>query len=258
MCVSWKHLWPLVGSLALVVILFTTNPLLRAQAPAEPDRKAAGGSAGSESRPASANPSVTELAMKGGPLMIPIALCSVLMLGLAAERFARLRRSRIIPQAFLDELQVMSGGPKLDTERVGALCNRFRSPIANMLRAALARAGRPLSEIEKAIEDAAVREVGKLQMPIRWLHFIANVSPLLGLLGTVQGMILAFIVTSQAGLGKAELLAQGIYMALVTTFAGLVVAIPALTFAHYFGGRVHRLIHEMDELLLPMIPKLAS
>lgn len=253
MPVSCKRLWPSVGSLMIVAILFALGPRLLAQGSAASPR---GNEA--EARSNTANPSVTELAMKGGPLMIPIALCSVLMLGLAAERFARLRRSRIIPQAFLDELQVMSGGPKLNTERVEALCNRFRSPIANILRAALARAGRPLSEVEKAIEDAAVREVGKLQMPIRWLHFIANVSPLLGLLGTVQGMILAFIVTSQAGLGKAELLAQGIYMALVTTFAGLVVAIPALTFAHYFGGRVHRLIHEMDELLLPMIPKLAS
>jgi biopolymer transport protein ExbB len=201
-------------------------------------------------------PSILELAVKGGPLMVPIAACSVVMLALAVERFAGLRRGRVMPQAFLDELQLLAEAPRLDVGRATALCERFRCPMAGMLRAALSRAGRPLSEVEKALEDAAVREIGKLQTAIRWLHFIANVSPLLGLLGTVQGMIVAFIVPSQAGLGKAELLAQGIYMALVTTFAGLVVAIPALTAAHYFGGRVHRLVHEMDELLLPVIPKL--
>ena len=251
MRVIWKQMVPMIGSIGVVVVLFTVSPGHGGQTLAQPVQQDGG-------RSEQTSPSVTELAVKGGPLMIPIALCSVVMLALAVERSVGLRRRRIMPQAFLDELQIMCGGAKLDAERAAALCDRFRSPVASLLRAALARAGRPLTEIEKAIEDAAVREVGKLQTPVRWLHFIANVSPLLGLLGTVQGMILAFIVTSQAGLGKAELLAQGIYMALVTTFAGLVVAIPALTFAHYFGARVHRLVHEMDEALLPVIPKLGA
>lgn len=207
---------------------------------------------------APASPSLAELAVRGGPLMIPIAFCSVVMLAVAADRSLALRRSKIMPQKLLDELQLLGQQERVELPSIERMCQRYPGPLANMLRAATGRAGRPMSEVEKAVEDAGVREIGKLQTPVRWLQFIANVSPLLGLLGTMQGMIAAFITTSQAGLGKAELLAEGIYMALVTSFAGLTVAIPALTFAHYFSSKLHGLVHTMDELLLPLIAKLGK
>src|SRR3990172_2284648 len=143
MAVPWKRLWPLAGSLVLVVALLAMSGGLPAQVAVPAGATGTADGRPADSRSPSSNPSATELAMKGGPLMIPIALCSVVMLALAVERFAALRRARIMPQAFLDELQIISGGPKLDRERAVALCERFRSPIASLLRAALARTGRP-------------------------------------------------------------------------------------------------------------------
>ena len=98
----------------------------------------------------------------------------------------------------------------------------------------------------------------RLHTNVRWLTLIAAIAPLIGLLGTVWGMIRAFFVTTQltAGQNKADFLAEGIYVALVTTLGGLAVAIPAAIFAHYFEGRIERLFHEIDELLFSLLPQI--
>jgi len=121
----------------------------------------------------------------------------------------------------------------------------------------LLRVGRPHTEIEKAMEDAAAREAAALRARVRPLSVIANVAPLVGLLGTVVGMLGAFRVASQAGLGKAELLAEGIYLALETTVAGLIIAIPAMLCAAYFNARTERLLREADERLMDALPAFA-
>jgi biopolymer transport protein ExbB len=112
--------------------------------------------------------------------------------------------------------------------------------------------------LEQTVRDAAEREAAKLYRNVRWLNLSAGVTPLMGLLGTVQGMIMAFYVTANlpTGVNKAQSLAQGIYVALVTTFGGLCVAIPAAMLSHFFEGRIQRLFGELDETLLGLMPQL--
>ncbi|OYV78981.1 MAG: hypothetical protein B7Z73_19335, partial [Planctomycetia bacterium 21-64-5] len=143
-------------------------------------------------------------------------------------------------------------------ERYQTLCEQHPSPLASVLRAGLLRVGRPLAEIEKGLEDAAAREMAELRARVRPLSVAANVAPMVGLLGTVVGMLEAFRVASQAGLGKAELLAEGIYLALETTVAGLLIAIPAMLCAAYFSGRSERLIREICDRMTEALPVLAQ
>ena len=126
--------------------------------------------------------------------------------------------------------------------------------VSNVLKAGVLRAGRPLPEVEKAMEDAAARETAAMRSRNRPLNVVGSVAPLVGLLGTVVGMIFAFRVSSQAGLGKAELLAEGIYLALMTTAAGLTIAIPCLLLVAWFNAMVERYMREMDENLLEVMP----
>jgi biopolymer transport protein ExbB len=122
----------------------------------------------------------------------------------------------------------------------------------------LLKIGRPHSEVEHAVAEASEREAERLFANVRWLNLFAAVAPLTGLLGTVWGMIRAFYDTTQLppDQNKAEFLAEGIYIALVTTLGGLVVAIPAAVLAHYFEGRVIKLFHEIDELLFNLMPQI--
>jgi biopolymer transport protein ExbB len=122
----------------------------------------------------------------------------------------------------------------------------------------LMRLGRPHGEVEQALRDSCDREAGRLYANVRWLTLAAGIAPLLGLLGTVGGMIQAFFNTAnlQPGANRADYLAEGIYQALVTTFAGLSVAIPAAILAHMFEGRIQRLFRELDEYMAKLLPQL--
>ena len=219
---------------------------------AEPASRAAKPAAG-------ARPSVGDLVRRGGLIMVPIGICSVFLVSCLLERLANMRRSRIIPPAFLDELHKLKDGGRLTPRSLEDLCNRHPSPMSNVVKAALLRVGHPLLEVEKALEDAAARELAIMRSAIRPLTAIASVAPLLGLVGTVFGMIDAFIVTSQPGIkDRTELLASGIYEALVATAAGLLVAVPALVAAYYFTGRLDALSREMGDRLTPLVPALAN
>ena len=134
------------------------------------------------------------------------------------------------------------------------MCEEYTSPIASILKAGVTRAGRPLPEAEKAMEDAAAREMAAMRSRNRALSVVGSVAPLVGLLGTVVGMIFAFRVSSQAGLGKAELLAEGIYMALITTAAGLTIAIPSMLCAAWFNATADKFMRDIDEALLETMP----
>jgi biopolymer transport protein ExbB len=122
----------------------------------------------------------------------------------------------------------------------------------------LLKVGRPHSEVEHTVAEASEREAERLYANVRWLNLAAGVAPLLGLLGTVWGMIEAFHRTTQLGPGqnKAEELATGIYVALVTTFGGLMIAIPAAILAHLFEGRIQRIFHQIDEMLFSLLPQI--
>lgn len=170
------------------------------------------------------------------------------------ERLFNLRRSKVIPAGFTQRLNDLARNRQDNEENLRSLANSSHTAVANVLKAGLFRAGRSLQEVEKGMEDAMLREVAALRGRHRVLSVVGSVAPLVGLLGTVVGMIFAFQISSQAGLGKAELLAKGIYLALLTTAAGLTIAIPCLLFVAWFNAKVDRFMREMDESLLETMP----
>jgi len=195
----------------------------------------------------------------GGPLMIPIGICSFILMVFVFERSISLRRGRVIPRPFVKRfLQQISDG-ELDREAALELCERNRSPVAEIFAAAVRKWGRPSVEVEQAIIDAGERVTNNLRRYLRVLNGVSTISPLLGLLGTVLGMIRAFnaIATADA-MGNPEMLAGGISQALITTAAGLSVAIPALIAYLYFSGRVDQLIMTLDELGLRVVAVIAG
>ena len=127
-----------------------------------------------------------------------------------------------------------------------------------MLRDVLLKVGRPVPELESAITEGSAREADYLYGNVRWLTLAAAVTPLMGLLGTVWGMIQSFFATSQLaeGADKAAVLAEGIYIALMTTFAGLAVAIPAAVLAHFFEGRILRSLRQVESLMNLLMPSI--
>lgn len=200
-----------------------------------------------------------KLTYQGGPLMIPIFLFSVLVVALAFERAITLRRGAILPTALVQALKGQCHPERgLDPREAYRLCVRFPSAAATAIRAMLLKADRPVVEMEQAGREAAEREADRLAGGNRWLALSAQVAPMLGLLGTVQGMILAFfkISTLPPGVSRAQELAASIYMALVTTFAGLCVAIPAAFLGHLYGGRLLRRFRELEEVLAIVVVNL--
>ncbi|MCC7290565.1 MAG: MotA/TolQ/ExbB proton channel family protein [Phycisphaerales bacterium] len=188
--------------------------------------------------------SVLDFFVKGGWIMAPIGVCSLLALTIIIERAITLRRSRVIPASFVDSLR----GIGHDRRRGIEECTRNGSPIANVLRVLLKRRDEPAALLEKHIEEAGQRELFKLRQYMRVLSVLPQASTMLGLLGTVFGMIHAFQAVASSGeaLGKPELLAQGIYEAWTATAAGLLVAIPVLIAYHALLSRIDQRLADMD------------
>lgn len=190
--------------------------------------------------------------------MIPIGLMSLVMVTFVIERSIGMRQDRVIPPLLVDELgELADSQGAFDPRQAYRVCQRNPSAAANVIRSMLVKVGRPQSEIEHAVAESSDREANRIYANVRWLNLAAAVTPLMGLLGTVWGMIRAFHDTTQlpAGRNKADFLAEGIYVALVTTLGGLIVAIPAAIFSHYFEGRVQQMFHEIDELLFSLMPQ---
>lgn len=190
--------------------------------------------------------SLFDMIAHGGPVMWPLGLCSVLAVAFMVERWMRLRAgslgSRAAGQEVLAVWSERGAGAALE------LCERQRTPLARVLAAGFKRIGQPMLEMEKAVEDAGAREVRQLSAKLRPLVVIAAIAPLLGLLGTVWGMIQAFtqIALSDA-LGKPERLADGISSALITTAVGLSIAIPAQAAYYFFRSRIDRFVMAAEE-----------
>lgn len=204
--------------------------------------------------------SVWDFMVKGGIVMVPIALCSLVALTLAVERLVSLRRSRVIPPTFIQGLtDVLSQGSGSQARAV-EYCRACPSPMSRIFEAGVRRWDRPLEQVERLISEAGQREVTLLRKNLRGLSVIGSVAPLLGLLGTIFGMITAFqtVARSAEALGRTELLAGGIYEAMITTAAGLIVAIPALLFYHVISARIDRLVGEMDAACLSLVDRHAA
>lgn len=196
-----------------------------------------------------------DIIVSGGILMWPIGLCSVIGLAYIVERAIRLRDGELgstsYGRSILDALKTGGATQAIQT------CDREARPLGRILRAGLARAGAQSLEREKAVEDAGARELKRMNARLRPLAVVGVLAPLLGFLGTVFGMIQAFInIALKQGLGRPELLAAGISQALVTTAAGLCVAIPAQAAYFWFRARIDTfsrrtedVYQELDECL---------
>ncbi len=184
---------------------------------------------------------------QGGVLMLPIIACSMVLFVFVSERLLFLRRSRVIPRHFIRGVIEQLEQQQLGRDEAIALCEENASPIAQLFTSALKKYGRSAVEVEQAVLDAGERVTSQLRKYLRLFNAISNLTPLLGLLGTVLGMIDAFnTIASADAMGRPELLASGIGTALITTAAGLVVAIPAYAAYAFFLGRTDKLILEMD------------
>ena len=185
--------------------------------------------------------------LKGGPLMWPICVCSVISITIVLERFYHLHKVKLDIPGFFSQIKGFL--KKGEWNEAVKLCEISPSPAAKVLSAAIKNYRRHLQLQEKVISRVGSHEVRNLEKHLRGLAVIGNIAPLLGLLGTVTGMIQAFIKIQELG-GRvdASVLAGGIWEALITTAAGLSVAIPTLVAYHYFEGRVDNIASQMKEV----------
>ena len=195
-----------------------------------------------------------ELVKAGGWLMIPILLCSVFSLAIIAERFWTLRRPRIAPDHLVVEVWRSAEAGKLDEETIAGI--RRGSALGRVLAAGLVNRHLDRERMKESIEDVGRHVVHELERYLNTLGTIASITPLLGLLGTVIGMIKVFSVITTQGVGDPAVLAGGISEALITTASGLAVAIPSLLFYRFFRGQVDGLVITMEQEALKMIEAL--
>ncbi|MBL7928646.1 MAG: MotA/TolQ/ExbB proton channel family protein [Bacteroidia bacterium] len=189
--------------------------------------------------------SVFELAMKGGPVMIPILLCSVIAVYIMIERYFAIRKATKDEPGFMNNIRdYISNG---NVEAAKALCRNTTTPVARMVEKGIARIGKPLGDIEKAIENVGNIEVVKLEKGLSLLGTCAGAAPMLGFLGTVSGMIRAFYNMSKAGKTvEISVLSGGMYEAMVTTVAGLIVGIVALVGYNLLSAMVQKAVYKME------------
>lgn len=177
-----------------------------------------------------------EIFVKGGPVMYPLALLSILGVAVAIEKLINLRNQRVIQSEVVGCIESVKDFS--DIPMAIKICQRYNTPFANLMRAALEEAEATPMEIRQTMEDVGRREMKRLERYLVVLETVAGASPLLGLLGTVFGMIEVFSVISIAGVGQAGLLSGGIAEALITTAFGLSIGIPALIAYNFFDSRV--------------------
>jgi biopolymer transport protein ExbB len=185
-----------------------------------------------------------DLIAKSGPVFYPLALCSVIATVVTIERLIALRRGRVMPPHIVDVVESVQPGK--DVSVAVEMCRRNPSVLADIMRAGLENAERPWEEMRDAVLDAGRQETPALERNLYWLQSVAQGAPLLGLLGTVFGMIKMFAATSLAGLGDAQTLSQGISEAMFTTAEGLCIGIPALFAYNFLAARSERYVLEIE------------
>jgi len=194
---------------------------------------------------------VLELIKAGGLLMWPIILCSIISLAISAERFWSLQTKKIAPKNLVAQVWQWAKGGHLDARRIQDL--RTGSPLGRLLAAGIVNYQHDREIMKESIEEVGRHVAHELERFLNTLGTIASISPLLGLLGTVIGMIKVFAVITTQGVGDPSILAEGISEALITTAAGLTVAIPTLMFYRFFRGRVDELVITMEQEALKLV-----
>lgn len=189
--------------------------------------------------------SLFDLLLSGGFMMVPIIILSIIAIYVFIERMLTINRSAKIPEHFMSQVKnrVQTG----DINGAQMMCNQYDSPVARMIEKGVSRIGSPLKNIEVSIENAGKIEIFKLEKNLTLLATISGAAPMLGFLGTVIGMIEAFIAIAQEeGSVSPKLLSEGIYTAMITTAAGLFVGIIAYLGYNYLVNRVQKVIHQME------------
>ena len=192
-----------------------------------------------------------ELIRAGGFLMWPILACSIISMAIIAERFWSLRETKIAPTNLVANVWQWHKSDQLDAKRIQAL--RTNSPLGMILAAGLLNRKHSREIMKESIEEVGRLVAHGLERFLNTLGTISSITPLLGLLGTVIGMIKVFTVITSQGIGDPSILSEGISEALLTTAAGLSVAIPSLMFYRYFRGKVDDLVVTMEQEALKMV-----
>ena len=196
--------------------------------------------------------------LSGGILMVPLIGCSFALVVFGIERAVNLRTGRVVPRMFVDRFIEQLQAGDFSRQQALAACDSSGSPVARVFAAAVRRWGRPAVEIEQAAIDACEREIVHLRRYRRVFNGVATIAPLLGLLGTVFGLIRSFNDVAAAGaMGRPDMLAGGFGEALITTAMGLLVAIPAMVLHSFFTSRVDRLALRLDETCQQVIDEIA-
>lgn len=190
-----------------------------------------------------------QILIKGGPLIVPLIFCSILALAIIIEKFITLKIIETRSRRFIDKTRsIINGDEDNKTEKVLALCEMTSSPLSRILKAGIEKKDREREEIREALEDAGSSEIPYLEKHLKILGTIVTVAPLIGLLGTVMGMIKAFNVIALKGVGEPGALAGGIAEALITTAVGLSIAIPSLIFYNYFMHRTDKIVRQFEKV----------
>jgi biopolymer transport protein ExbB len=194
---------------------------------------------------------VFEIVKAGGWVMLPIIICSIIALAIVGERIWALQRKRVAPKHLVAQIWHWYKSNELTVDNLKALRNG--SPLGRILAEGLVNRHHSRNVMKESIEDTGRHVVAELERFLNTLGTVASITPLLGLLGTVIGMIKVFTAITTQGVGNPAVLAGGISEALITTAAGLSVAIPSLMFYRYFRGRVDELVVEMEKEALKMV-----
>jgi biopolymer transport protein ExbB len=197
-----------------------------------------------------------EIVKSGGPFMAPIILCSIILVGIVFERLWTLQRKRVLPQELLKKVTQLADANQVNAKVIEAL--EKNSPLGRVLAAGLANRHRGRTIMMERVEDVGRHVVHELERFVNTVGTLASISPLLGLLGTVTGIISAFKGVMLGGLGDPRFLAQGISEALICTAGGLAVAIPAYIAHRYLRGKVERIVIEMEKIAVNFADSLGA
>ena len=197
-----------------------------------------------------------EIVKSGGPFMVPIVLCSVVLVGIVLERLWTLQRKRVLPQELIKKVSQLADANQVNAKVIEAL--EKNSPLGRVLAAALANRNRGRAIMMERVEDTGRHVVHELERFVNSVGTIASISPLLGLLGTVTGIINAFKGVMLGGMGDPRVLAGGISEALICTAGGLTVAIPAYIAHRYLRGKVERIVNDMEKVAVNFADSLGA
>ena len=195
-----------------------------------------------------------EIIERGGIMMYPLIFASVLALAIIIERFFSLRKRKVIIPEIISVVEQFSSFK--DMELAKNICAKYRGPLSNLIQTGLANTDLERTEIKELIEDQGRQEVRHLERGLTILETIAVISPLMGLLGTVLGMIKVFGVIKEQGIGQAAALSGGISEALITTVTGLFVGIPVLIFFNYFSRKAENFVLDIEKYSIILIQKI--